>query len=209
MGSLFKLLVLYLVCLLKVCTSNDEDSAQNEATNGIPAIDSDFLFLRIDESTLPLPSGKAGLGVFAKVNIPAREIICEYRGAVIPASIPFKSNYIFNTKTYDGIDISIVPDMNKPICAYINDCVHIYGGNYSTEDLNDIESKIASEEVNTNNAFPNHIGFSHNAHVIFTKMGKIFIGATHDIKAGEEIFYPYGAVYWLTRLRHPEAFDTN
>jgi hypothetical protein len=145
-----------------------------------------------------LPFEEVGQGVFTKVPVFKNEIICEYRGAVIPSDIPFKSDYIYHTRTADGNLIHIVPDMNKPICAFINDCVKILGSNYSTAELNAIET--------TGGELPTYDGFKHNAFTMYTKLGKIFIVATEDIPADTEVFYPYGSGYWIARLRQPAAF---
>ena len=166
------------------------------AEHTITAIDSDFLFLEIRQSSLPIDN--IGLGVFAKTDIAANEILCEYRGAVISASVSYKSKYVFQTYTSDGQAISIIPDMNKPICAYINDCVNTLSGEYTPEEL------LALEQAGGD--FPNYPGFAHNAHPTMSAMGKVFITSTTVIKANSEIFYAYGTTYWLARLRNPDAF---
>eukprot|EP00428_Durinskia_dybowskii_P082339 CAMPEP_0170442692 /NCGR_PEP_ID=MMETSP0117_2-20130122/47566_1 /TAXON_ID=400756 /ORGANISM="Durinskia baltica, Strain CSIRO CS-38" /LENGTH=34 /DNA_ID= /DNA_START= /DNA_END= /DNA_ORIENTATION= len=32
-------------------------------------------------------------------------------------------------------------------------------------------------------------------------MGKIFVVSTKNISTGSELFYPYGAPYWIKKLR--------
>lgn len=163
----------------------------------IPAVDSDFLFMRIAKSTLPFEG--AGVGVFAKVDIPAGEILCEYRGATIPNDVQFESNYIYSSKKYTGEGFHIVPDMKKPICAYINDCVLITGSNYSTQELDEFEN-------DENKEMPTYPGYIHNAQPFYTAMGKVFVTSKTNISAGSEIFYKYGNRYWVPRIRYPQAF---
>jgi hypothetical protein len=188
-------LIFALLSLLVSCWCQDQPPEQAEA-EGIRAVDSDFLFLYMKKSSLPFE--EVGQGVFTKVPVFKNEIICEYRGAIIPSDVPFESNYIYHTKTLDGKMIHIVPDMNKPICAYINDCVKILGSNYTIAELNDI--------IATNGDLPTYDGFKHNAGTLYTKLGKIFIVAIEDIPANTEVFYPYGTGYWIARLRDPAAF---
>ena len=164
---------------------------------GIPAVDSDFLFMRIAKSTLPFEG--AGVGVFAKVDILAGEILCEYRGATIPNDIPFESNYIYSSKKATGEGFHIVPDMKKPICAMVNDCVLITGNNYTKEELDEFEN-------DENKEMPTYPGFTHNASPFYTAMGKVFVMSKTNISAGEEIFYKYGNRYWVPRIRYPQAF---
>ena len=41
-------------------------------------------------------------------------------------------------------------------------------------------------------SLPPYNGYTHNAMACHTELGKVFIVSTTDIKAGSEIFYPYG-----------------
>ena len=136
--------------------------------------------------------------MYSKVPIFKNEIICEYRGAIVPSNVPFESDYIYSTRTSTGEMIHIIPDMDKPICAYINDCVKILGSNYTARELSLMEQGQGD--------LPTYDGFHHNAGTLFTKMGKVFIVATEDIPARTEIFYPYGFGYWVVRLRNPAMF---
>lgn len=170
---------------------------EETAEDKILAVDSDFLYMEIKKSTLPFQS--VGMGVFAKIDIPANEILCEYRGAVIPVDVQFRSDYTFSATTITGDRINIIPDMDKPICAYINDCSLILGHNYTIAELDAMEAN--------NSPLPTYPGFSQNAAPIFTAMGKVFIASTTSIRAGQEIFYPYGTGYWIIRMKHPAHFN--
>lgn len=139
------------------------------------------------------------MGVFAKVEIAANEILCEYRGATIPSDQPFNSNYIYSSKKVTGEQFNIVPDMNKPICAIINDCALIVGNNYTTAELDAYES-------NDTLIMPTYPGYAYNARPMFTAMGKVFIISNEAIPAGAEIFYSYGNRYWVPRIRYPQYF---
>ena len=193
--TLFLLLISLIIAYIK-CEIVDIENDDVES-DGIQAIDSDFLYLSINKSSLPFQG--VGLGVFSKVLIPRNEIICEYRGVVIPSTTPFQSDYLYSSKTPTGDQINIVPDMNKPICAYINDCARILESNYTAAELNDVER--------TGVDLPTYSGFSYNAWTMYTPLGKVFIVALVDIPANTEIFYPYGSGYWIVRLRHPHVFN--
>ena len=168
-------------------------------SENINALDSDYVFLDIRETTLPLPQS-AGLrqGVFAKTDIPASEILCEYRGAVITASIEFKSDYSFTTADINGERITVIPHSNKAICSFINDGAHIIGANYKEADLAAIEA--GTLKIST---YP---GAEYNTRALATKMGKIFIVSSKFIPAGAELFFSYGNEYWLERIRNPVKF---
>jgi hypothetical protein len=165
-------------------------------SNIVAAVDSDFLFLEMKQSSLPVAN--AGLGVFSKVDIEKDQILCEYRGAVIPNNVPYKSNYVYGSTMIDGSNILIVPDMDKPICAFINDCVNALDNVYQPEELYMYNQTMKN--------LPNYSGFEHNAVALSTSMGKILIVSSLAIPAGSEIFYSYGTNYWLPRIWNKEAF---
>jgi hypothetical protein len=161
----------------------------------IIAVDSDFLFMEIKPTSLPAEAN-AGLGVFAKVDIGPQEILCEYRGATVPVDVPIASDDIYTTRTSLNELLSIVPQGDRPICAYINDCVVASPEAYTGEELDTIERGEAQLKV-----YP---GFAHNSAALITRMGKVFVVSTRAIPAGSEIFFAYGNSYWLARLRSQE-----
>jgi hypothetical protein len=165
----------------------------------IVAVDSDFIFMEIKPSTLPIE--KAGMGVFSKIDIPAQEILCEYRGAIISADIHYDSDYTYSSKSSTNELISIIPDMDKPICAFINDCVVASTDAYTDTELDEIENNQRQMKI--------HPGFAHNSAALITKMGKVFIVSSQDIAKGQEIFFAYGNSYWLTRLRQGERSEVH
>ena len=169
----------------------------------IEAIDSDFIFLEIKTTTLPLPTG-ATLGVFATADIPENEIVCEHRGAVIPISQEYDSDYIFGTTDSLGNEINIVPQFSElgsasmPICAYINDCIKILGENFTSEDISAVE--------NGTKKFTTYPGKAYNVRPLVTKMGKVMVVSNQRIVKGSELFFEYGDRYWTYRLRRPEKY---
>jgi hypothetical protein len=165
---------------------------------GIAAVDSDFLFLYVAPTSLPYAGG--GVGVFAKVAIPKGEILCEHRGAVLPASVAYQSDYSFTITTAVHQSVNIIPQHGKMgICAFFNDCVKVIGSNYTTEQLDDMQR--------TYKALESYPGFEWNAAPLSTGMGKVFVMATKPIPAGSEIFYSYGNAYWIPRLRDPKGYN--
>eukprot|EP01032_Pedospumella_encystans_P024324 gene24324-27516_t len=109
------------------------------------------------------------------MDIPTNELVCEYRGAVIPFTVPYESDYHFSTHDSQGNRIKIIPQPtelnsnNLPICSYVNDCVNIYGQEYSVEDVLAIEAQ--------KKALYTYPGTDYNLRSLTTKMGKVFLVA--------------------------------
>lgn len=168
------------------------------SSKGIAALDSEFLFLDVAPTSLPYEGG--GMGVFAKVSIPAGEILCEHRGAVLPASVAYKSDYSFTITTAVHQSVNIIPQHGKMgICAFINDCVQVIGSNYTAALLDEMER--------TYEPLLTYPGFEWNATPVSTGMGKVFLVTTKEIPAGSEVFYFYGNAYWITRMRDPKGYN--
>jgi hypothetical protein len=170
--------------------------------NTLTAIDSDFLFLDVRRSTLP--SKYAGLGVFAKSNIPPNEILCEFRGVVVgqDVQLPFISNSLLMATSGNGESLQLVGDVveKKSICSYINDCAY----------FPDFETPLAASQIEvynaTNISFPLYSGFDYNSKRYATKNGKVFIVSSVAIEADQEIFFSYGKDFWLPRLSNPSVY---
>ena len=172
-------------------------ASSGEATaDTIEAIDSDYIFLYIAKSSLP--TEYAGNGVWAKFDLPANELLCEYRGPAILESIEYESRNKFKTTAPDGTNLNIICDS---ICSVINDCANIVGNTYSEEDI--LRFKTADRE----DIIPTYDGFSYNAHFVKTALGKILLYSTIPIKADTEIFFPYGRWYWMSSLENREATE--
>jgi hypothetical protein len=167
--------------LISICFSKEGNGAVPASSeNGlIPAMDSDYLFLDVKPSLLPF--SEIGNGVFAMNDIPAGEILCEYRGPIIDDEIPFPSNKMYNI-FHDGKKKKILGDT---ICSLINDCAAIYGAKYSVEDIKRLKESEDDE-------MPPYDGYRYNAKGMVTTAGKVFIVSTEFIKAGSEIYYSYG-----------------
>lgn len=191
------LLQLFLKLLIIIVAKKGADGASLavEEEGVIPATDSDFLFLEIKKSILP-PHVKSGLGVFAKFDIPVNEVLCEYRGAVVPINAEFEypdPDYIYASRTYTNDMVYVLPNKDKLICAFINDCVNADPDAYTSSELEAVAAGKA--------ALKTHPGYSHNAGTSYTKMGKILIMSATNISAGSEVYLDYGPGYWLQRIR--------
>lgn len=189
-----------LLCLVAVSVAQEADVVVGQRTKdgAIIAVDSDFAFMETKPNSLP-PEANAGLGVFVKVTVPASEILCEYRGAIVSTNVQYESDHIYNAKTSTNEIIQIIPDMERPICSYINDCVVATPDGYTDSEVDAIERGEMKLKV-----YP---GYSHNAQALVTKMGKVFIISTKEIPAGTEVFYEYGNTYWLPRLRQIDGTE--
>ena len=145
----------------------------------ILAIDSDYLYLDIRPTSLPYPVGN---GIFAKYDIPSNEVQCELRGPVITTDASINSDKLFTT-TFNQIPVNIVVNT---VCTYMNDCADILGRIYSRNEIELLK--------NTRSYYlPTYPGYSYNAAALITKLGKVFIMSQTEIKAGDEIFFAYGA----------------
>lgn len=107
-------------------SSQNADSDQNKGSIQLDSMldvevaDSDYLYLQVKASSLPVL--KAGKGVFAKVNISVGSIICEYRGAVKTLTGVGNRRISDKMMLVRGIDAVIYVILGNNICAYINDC---------------------------------------------------------------------------------------
>mmetsp|Transcript_21351 Transcript_21351/g.48331 ORF Transcript_21351/g.48331 Transcript_21351/m.48331 type:complete len:218 (+) Transcript_21351:159-812(+) len=166
--------------------------AQERASDGeghILAVDSDYLLLRQAASLLPVPG--IGLGVFAKAAIRANDIICEFRGPVILAE---DLHHFPGDKNFGvvGPDDLLYVIIGQNVCAYINDCSTVLAQNYTLEEWQ------AMDETTYVSQRKCYDGFSDNAFILKASAAptKIFVAASRDIEAGEEIFFPYLWQYW-------------
>ena len=148
----------------------------------IQATDSDYLNLVSKATTLP---GVTGDGVFARNDLSANEILCEYRGPVIADSANYESDKRLSFEIIDpGTDsLQRYSIVGSNLCSLVNDIVDIDSAKYSLEQLREMKLNDTS--------FPVHQGFSYNAHKISTASGKVFVASSIDIPAGSEIFFPY------------------
>ena len=143
--------------------------------------DSDYSFLYQKQSELPVAN--IGVGVFARYDIPANELICEYKGLIFPPN-SYKGVKNFRTSVANE-ELDIV---GNTICAQINDCAWISNPNYT---LNDLKTII---EDDRQDSIPTIPGFPYNARYHYTAMGKVLIYSTVPIMAHTEICYSYGKV---------------
>ena len=184
---LFVFLILHILCSF------------SSTPGTIDGWDSDYLFLSVQQSTLPIHT--AGEGVFAKLDLEANDIICEYRGVAIDPVFEqhFVSDKFFNVRTNDGTDWRLI---GQSVCSKINDAAAILTYNssgllsvpYTFEDIQRFD------DMNIVEAIPTFPGYEYNARSFAQGNGKIFVVATKNIRKGEEIFYAYGTYVHIIML---------
>lgn len=187
MSCIYLLIFKMMLAILLTTVKSSDFVTPNE---GIPAIDTDYLYLYTNKSSIPLDG--VGYGVFALKDIPEGEIVCEYRGAAIDEEKYgiFNSRNKYITFTSDGQRLTVV---GNTICSIINDPVILNKRQkYTREQMRIFKLPESSEEI-----IPLYEGLSYNSKPVVNSMGKIFIVTTKFIKANTEIFYSYGRWYWL------------
>ena len=110
---------------------------------------------------------EAGWGLFAKRNIDDSAIICEYAGRVDAAPSSPPSDYIIEITYEDGTIHTI--DAFDPSLQQV-----LSAGGYCNDPIDEVREN--AEWVVINN--------------------KLFLKATRDIMAHEQIFAHYGPLYW-------------
>lgn len=180
-------------------------SNMDESTRG-QAIDSDYLSLQLDQTTLPL---KGHQGVFAKHHIDKGDLVCEYRGPIVKQIDARRAKLDINY-TWDMIDVDGEPAyiMGENVCAFINDCVSILDNpKILNVDFLDNWGKNITElnekQIPGGSWMPDEIecraGKDENLVAIKTG-GKVLVIANRDIQKGEELFFFYGNQYWHARV---------
>ena len=132
--------------------------------------DSDYFLLELKPSLIQ----NAGLGVFAKADLPDGVIVAEYRGSIFLSEFESK----------------IAPLNNK--CLTINKDSFIAGNNCVASHINDIidleESKKIKDFIKYSDKDYN-CKFQRSHH-------KMFVLSIKPIKEGEELYIEYGKNYW-------------
>lgn len=119
--------------------------------------------------------------MFATVDLPANEILCEYRGSLHKSIIGQSNTFLIQ-----GPDGSTYYMNGNSICSLINDCADILEAEYSESDIIGFESSPYVDII------PSIPGLHYNARHNLTAVGKIFIFSIEPISKGTEIFFPYG-----------------
>lgn len=122
--------------------------------------------LKIKKSTLP----RAGKGLFTTKDIKKGEIICEYEGEIITWKEAIRRND-------EGIN-GYVYYISEMVCVDAYYAKKTFG-RYA----NDAAGLTRKKGVRNNSVY----------HEV---KRKVFIKATRNIRAGEEIFVSYGRSYW-------------
>ena len=210
--------LLIFLYIIHICISSDSaeqpqdevhlDGSSGGATSSIEgnALDSDYLLLYIDRTSLPIGNHK---GVYAKHRIAEGEAVCEYRGPIIKKAIAIEMK-LDNTYTWEITD----PDndsayiLGDNVCAFINDCVSILNNPsiMNSEFLDKWRENMTARDAEGHapaSWMPDEIkcpaGMAEN--VMSLSVGrKILVVATRVIEPGEELFLFYGNTYW-----HPRA----
>ncbi len=150
--------------------------------------DTDYFALELKQSNIP----KAGLGLFAKIDIPQGTILGEYRGTII----------------YKGM----MPDLLFGKCIRLNDQMDIWGSNCAVVHSNDIvvwKDDYTDEDIKSfaeAKAFPTHPDLQYNAGFSKT-FSKVFLVSLKDIKKGDEIYCSYGYGYWRAHYEDLKLFQ--
>jgi hypothetical protein len=208
--------LLIFLYIIHICTSSDSAEPQDEihqelligsdggtrSSIGGNALDSDYLLLYIDRTTLPIGNHK---GVFAKHRISEGEAVCEYRGPIIKKALAIEmkldNTYTWEITDPDGDSAYILGDN---VCAFINDCVSILDNPLimNSEFLDNWRENMTIRDVEGHapaSWMPDEIkcpaGMAEN--VMSLSVGrKILVVATRVIEPGEELFLFYGNTYW-------------
>lgn len=165
-------------------------AAARDGLQLVPAVDSDYFFLDVLPSQLPVAIGASNRwqGVFATLKIHAGSVICEYRGNVIRSSDLFLMRADGNrTGTVDliGLDGVHYVIMGDNICSLILDCTAAV---HRPFDRSEIEALDQGEQRHLINCLA---PFEHNAYFM-RESGKVFVAASRDIEPHEEIYLNYG-----------------
>jgi len=194
----FHVFFVALICLPLLAVGAFYGKKRRKLDHLILEQDSDYFYLYEDSTTLPFLNE---WGVFAKYDIPAGEIICEYRGQIVlpehqihfPDETRYFDTYLIEEAGGEEYDYTIV---GNTICSLINDAVHVFSSVDSETGVGTIPYSTAEldafEESDEFGILPTLPGFAYNANYTRTALGKVFIVSTRMIAAGEEIFYPYG-----------------
>lgn len=135
------------------------------------AEDSDYIFLYTAPSKIP----DAGIGVFAKQNLPDNMTLLEYRGSIYAGDAFDNWKFALSTIQLDNYVI-----VGKSLASVVNDCL-------------DIKKTTSKENMVL------HPNTSYNC--VFTRLGnKIFVATCKPIEKGEELYASYGWEYWQERI---------
>ena len=146
-------------------------------------MDIDEFNFEVKESTIP----DSGKGVFAKRDFKQGSIICEYKGVLMPIE-QYKRGMVGDDRSIGYNDKYQLVGYPDNLGAYINDIVVFR--EYTVDEL----KKCIRE-----NKYPMHEGKQYNCDYL-GKFNRIWVIATSDIEAGNELFASYGPDYWHARM---------
>lgn len=165
-------------------------AAASDGIQVVPAVDSDYFFLDVLPSQLPVAIGASDRwqGVFATQKIYAGSVICEYRGNVIRSTdllLIRKDGDRTGTVDLIGLDGAHYVIMGDNICSLILDCTAAVHRSF---DWSEIDALDQGEQRHLINCLA---PFAHNAYFM-RESGKVFVAASRDIEPHEEIYLNYG-----------------
>lgn len=171
-------------------TPDEGPTAARDGLQVVPAVDSDYFFLDVLPSQLPLAIGASNRlqGVFATLKIHAGSVICEYRGNVIRSTdllLMRKDGDRTGTVDLIGLDGAHYVIMGDNICSLILDCTAAVHRSF---DRSEIDALDQGEQRHLINCIA---PFAHNAY-FSRESGKVFVTASRDIEPHEEIYLNYG-----------------
>ena len=149
------------------------------------------------------PSNVAGLGVYAKVDIKADEIVCVYSGECVKCVSGNTSSFVLECKSINKdtgkhetwfIDSR---ERRNGAGRYINDACDLYGG------LTDVPEAFKTP-FGTNVRYKEFV--SQTQHDVIGKY-YVQVEAMRDIDKGEELFAMYGAGYWKRYQKYKVGED--
>lgn len=163
----------------------------------LPASAKSSEYISLYEAPSLLPVANIGVGLFAKYDIPAGTMICEYRGDktyFYPTEIQSdKFSGLLNSRNRQWISIGVCP------CACSNDAAHVVGRTYSRKEYSNI---LEDQFVGILTSMPTMPGFSYNSlrGTMYEDNVKSFIIAIKNISAGAEILNHFGISYWNRKI---------
>ena len=171
-------------------TTDVDATAARDGLQVVPAVDSDYFFLDVLPSQLPVAIGASNRwqGVFATQKIHAGSVICEYRGNVIRSTdllLMRKDGDRTGTVDLIGLDGAHYVIMGDNICSLILDCTAAVHRSF---DRSEIDALDQGEQHHLINCLA---PFEHNAYFM-RESGKVFVAASRDIEPHEEIYLNYG-----------------
>jgi hypothetical protein len=159
----------------------------------------------------------AGKGIYVSANVPKGTILGQYYGDIYPQKVKVPSQPEIQDRLFSTKERKTIVPHKECKSQYINDCINMERvemialehlcevcEEYNRPDFCDNDLRIAVRET-MKLKDPDVIEFihTHDESVLdynvdwAEKFERVYITATRDIFAGEELFIDYGEDYWL------------